>query len=305
MSAPVSPRAPAGAIYDTGYGHYSGERRGVTYAMRSVAIQAVLRVLGIRRPLRNKIIPTITVFLCFVPAIVFIGVAVLIPDEIRSALIEEPSASMYADYYGTIVLALVLFASFSGPEILCPDRRTGMLGLYLASPLDRNRYLVGKSIGIATVLGIVTIGPPLLLLIGYVVVGSGPDGPIGVLSMLVRIVVAGAVISALYTSLSMAVSSVAKRNGAATAAIVVIMLSSVALTGALVEGAGADDHVALVNLLTLPLEVVYRVYGESSVEDDQILNRLSTGAVVGAYVGWVAVFSTFVWWRYRRLDVTR
>jgi hypothetical protein len=297
--------AQSGAIYDTGFRHYDGERRAVSYAMRSVAIQGVQRVLGIRRPLRSKIVPAITVFLTFVPAIVFIGIAVVVPASIRESLLEDPDASMYTEYYGTIVLALVLFAAFSGPEILCPDRRTGMLGLYLASPLDRDRYLIAKSIGVASVLGIVTIGPPLLLLTGYVLAGVGPDGPVGVAVVLARIVVAGVVVSALYTSLSMAVSSVTTRNAAATAAIAVILFTSVALTEALVEGAGADPHVALANLLGLPIELVFRIYGESDPNTDATLSEPSTAAVVAAYAGWVGAFALFVRWRYQRLDVTR
>jgi ABC-2 type transport system permease protein len=304
MNDPYGPDA-AGAIYDTGYHHYDGERLGVSAAIRSVAIQSIQRVLGIRRPTRSKIVPAVTVFITFVPAIVYVGFAVVAPEEFRRELLQQPDASLYAGYYGSIVLALVLFTAFSGPEILCPDRRTGMLGMYLASPLDRDRYLLAKGLGVTSVLAIVTIGPPLLLLAGYTTVGLGPDGPLDFLLMLVRIVIAGAVVAALYTTLSLAVASVTTRNAAATAAIVVILFTSIILTGALVEGAGANDHVALVNLLTLPLEVVYRVYGENSAENDEVLSRLSTPAVVGAYLAWTLGFAAFVRFRYQRLDVTR
>ena len=64
----------------------------------------------------------------------FVGVAALIDDpRVRRDVI--PS---YGQYYGFIVSALIVFAAFVAPEALCPDRRTGLLGLYLASPLTRD-----------------------------------------------------------------------------------------------------------------------------------------------------------------------
>ena len=54
------------------------------------------------------------------------------------------SCPTYGEYYGFIISALIVFASFVAPEALCPDRRTGMLGLYLASPLTRDTYVLSK-----------------------------------------------------------------------------------------------------------------------------------------------------------------
>ena len=65
----------------------------------------------------------------------------------------------------------------SAPEVLCPDRRTGMLGLYLASPLTRDTYLLAKAAAVAGAARLVTLGPPLLLLVAFILQGLGPDGP--------------------------------------------------------------------------------------------------------------------------------
>ena len=61
----------------------------------------------------------------------------------------------YGEYYGFIVSAIIVFVAFVAPEVLCTDRRTGMLGLYLASPLTRDTYLLAKAIAVAVVLATV------------------------------------------------------------------------------------------------------------------------------------------------------
>ena len=93
----------------------------------------------------------------------------------------------------------MIFTSFVAPEVLCTDRRTGMLGLYLASPLDRNTYLVSKAAAVASVLAVVTTGPQLLMLVAYALIGDGPGGPLDYVVVVLRILLAGLTMSALYT----------------------------------------------------------------------------------------------------------
>ncbi len=302
--------APSGArIIEGGYRRYEGARTGRTGAVRSVALHTAQRALGLRRAGRYKILPVLAALLAYVPAIVYAGLAVLLPDSLLdttggiSGSGEVSLLPTYAEYYFFITSAIVVFAAFVAPEVLCTDRRTGMLGLYLASPLTRSTYLLSKAVSVMGVLAIVTLGPPLFLLIAYVLVGTGPEGPVDVLLFFVRIVAAGVLVSAFFGSLSMAVSSLTDRKAAASAAIVVTLLLSGVVTASLVEGANASPQLLLANLFVLPFEAVVRIFGEAT-EDPQY-GQLSAVQVIGATAAWCVAFSGVVVARYRSIEVTR
>ncbi|MCB9372616.1 MAG: ABC transporter permease subunit [Microthrixaceae bacterium] len=289
----------AARILEGGYRRYDGVRSGARGAVESVALHTAQRALGLRRAARFKVLPVLAAVLAYVPAIVYAGLAVLLPGD----LTENGVLPTYAQYYFFITAAIVVFTAFVAPEVLCTDRRTGMIGLYLASPLTRTTYLVAKATAVLGVLAVVTLGPPLFLLLAYVLVGSGPDGPVSVAAFVLRIVAAGTLLSAFFGSLSMAVSSITDRKAAASAAVVILLLLSAVVTNSLVEAAGASPTLLLANLFELPFEAVVRVFGEPS--DNPELGRLATPVVVGATVAWTLAASALVWLRYRALEVTR
>src|SRR5439155_23807774 len=175
----VGRRVPGGRvvsdarIIDQGYRPYEGPRRGRAGAVRSLAWHSVLRALGLRRTPWAKILPFASVVIAYLPAAVFVGVAVLVPKRVRDQANVLPT---YHGYYGFITAAIVLFVALVGPEVLCSDRRNGMLGLYLASPLDRGSYLFAKVLAVLPVLGLVTLGPPLVPLVGLTIANAGPEG---------------------------------------------------------------------------------------------------------------------------------
>ena len=124
--------------------------------------------MGLRRPARYKALTFLVVLIAYLPAAVFVGLAAFLPHQLRGQL---PKLS---DYYGFVTAAIVLFVAFVAPESLCPDRRYRTLGLYLASPLDRLAYLRAKAQAIVMILGLVTLGPPLLMLVGLSLQNAGP-----------------------------------------------------------------------------------------------------------------------------------
>lgn len=287
-------------ILDRGYRAYEGPRTGTRGAVGALVVHSIQRALGLKRSFWQKVLPAIAVFIAYVPAIVFVGLAVFVRDTLLENAELVPG---YADYYGFVSAAIVVFTAFVAPELLCTDRRTGMLGLYLASPLTRTSYLLAKGIAVVALLALVTLGPTLLMLVGLTIVGVGPDGPVELLAVLGRIVLAGAAVALLPATLSLAVASTTTRRAAASAAIIVILIGSTAVSGALVDGTGASPLLFCLDLFSLPFEVVSRIYDESS--GILAARTLTTATVVGAYAAWTVAFATFTWLRYRRLTVTR
>ena len=284
-------------IFEQGYRRYDGPRLGVDASIRSLAIHSALRALGLRRTFWAKLAPIATVLIAYLPAAVFVGIAALIPDSITDEVDAIPE---YADYFGTISAAIVLFVAVVGPEVLCSDRKNGMLGVYLASPLTRETYLLAKVLAVLPVLALVTLGPQLLLLIGRTLVDAGPNSVGAFLTLLLRAVASGIVVSVLYTSISLAAASLTDRRAVASAGVILTLLVSSAVTSALVEGADSDRRLYLLNLLVLPFELVQRIYGEAGSEPS-----LETAALATAVVSWVAASAAVVVWRYRKLTITR
>lgn len=292
----MSDAAPRSArILDRGYRRYRGPRTGVRGAVLTLVRHSIQRSLGLRRSTWAKVLPIASVLISYVPAIVFIGLVALLPD-VDATEIELPS---YGEYFPFIQAAITLFIAFVGPEVLCTDRRTGMLGIYLASPLRRDTYLAAKAGATAAVLSLVTIGPPLLMLVAYVIQGVGPDGPAGVAAAFARIVGAGLLLSLLYTAVSLGVASLTDRKAFATAALLLLTVVSSLFLSVLVEAARLPDAFHAFSLITGPFTLVELIHGERTELDISLAMALlgtTTWTVVGA-----AVCRT----RYQLLQVTR
>jgi ABC-2 type transport system permease protein len=283
-------------IIDRGYRPYDGPRLGPAGAVRSLIRHTAQRVMGLRRPIAYKVLPMLSLAIAYVPAIVFVGLAALIKNtEVRRTFL--PS---YGQYYGFVVSALIVFASFVAPEALCPDRRTGMLGMYLAAPLTRTSYIASKVGAVLGLLTLATLGPPLLMVVAFILQNQGPDGPLGVVKLLGRVIVSGALVAAIYTAVSLGISSLTDRRAIASAATLLTIVGTGAISGVLVNGIGLSQWLFVFDLTGAPFELVRRVYGEIGG-----LTDTPTVALVAANLGWIVLGAGTIWLRYRRIEVTK
>ena len=281
-------------LFDLGYRGYDGPRERPARAIPILAVFTMRRVLGLGRGGRHKVLPAITLAIAYLPALVSVAVAAIVdvlePDDLIS----------YGNYTFFIGSALALFAALVAPEALCPDRRTGMLGLYLAGPLDRNRYLLAKGIGVLAVMLLITVGPMLFMFGANVLAGFGPsagDTPLLVL----RIFASGIATALLYVSLSMAVSSFTTRRAAAAVGVVLLLLLPLTVIEGAIESADAPNALALLNFPIVAADLAFRIFGEVP-DDNGPIEALSTWAVAGG-LGAAVVAGAFVcWYRYRRIE---
>jgi ABC-2 type transport system permease protein len=289
----VTAEAGDARIFDRGYRRYEGERAPVRGAIFTLYLASLQRILGLRRGAKSKILPVLTIAISYLPAISFIGIASLLPGKLTGAL---PN---YNEYYGFIITAIVLFVAFVAPEALCPDRRYKILGVYLASPLNRTSYVIAKLLSVLTVLSIVTIGPMLLLAIARTLLDIGPalkDLPL----LLLRIVASGTVVSLFFGCLSLAISSMTDRKGFASAGFVLLTIVTQAVGGILGFNHFELRKVgALISIVVSPIELVQRIFGASPAVS------ASTPVVAAVVFGITIASGIVLFLRYKRLEVTR
>jgi ABC-2 type transport system permease protein len=296
-------------IFEPGYRPYRGVRLGVAHSVWALARHTTERIMGLKRPARYKVLPFAAVAIAYLPAIAFIGVVAIVPNgRVRlSSFIPGPG-----HYYGFITAAIILFAALAAPEALCPDKRSGFLGVYLASPLNRSTYLLAKAIAVVSVLLLVTLGPPLLLLIGLSLQNAGPSDFGAFMETLGRIVVTGVALSLMFGAISLAIPSLTDRRALASAGSLLLILGSGAIAMVLVFGLNAPKNLLALAISRLPFELALRIYGLPGLATGPksqfgfpTSTPLSTSVVIAASIVVTVVAAVVTWWRVVGTEVTK
>ena len=214
-------------VFDLGYQYYEGPREGRSRARWAVYVNGLRTALGIGRGPMAKVLAILMFVAAMAPAVIFAVIASL-ADPLTDVL---PS---HADYYEIISIILFLFAAIIGPELLCPDRRNGVISLYLVRPMTPTDYVAGRWLAFFTVTIILVYSGQLVLLAGLVLSSADPgeylkdnwlDIP--------RILGAGLVVSLFVATVPLAVAAFTDRRAYAAAFVIGLFIITVTVAAVL------------------------------------------------------------------------
>ncbi len=288
--------ARSGSIYDLGYRRYDGPRLGRQHAVFALYLYSLRGAFGIGRRTSSKIIPIVITVIAFLPALIQLGVAAIISDDVDVIRPEN--------YFGFVQVPVALFCAAIAPEITGRDMRQRTLSLYFSRALLRRDYALAKLAAFATALTVLTLAPQALLLLGNgLATNNLGDYVSDNWEDLPRTVASGVAIAVAMGAVAMAIAGQTARRAYATIAVVAWFLVTWPITAILVlEVGGAGRAAALLS----PFDFVYGatmwVFGvtpeRDSVQDVAGIPLWGYGAALVAYA---AGGTAFVIRRFERI----
>lgn len=295
----------SGTVFDIGYRPYTGRREGRSRSRRAVFNDGVRAALGLGRPARAKILPWF--FIGLLPAIALImamiaGAAERLGGEGAAERLNLPS---HSDFYGIASIIVFVFAALVAPELLCRDRREGVIHLYLVRPLTGSDYIVSRWLAFFSVMVAALWLPQFILFLGL---SMGDRVPLVYLQQhwldVPRFLAAGIAMAAYITTLAMLTASFTSRRAYATVFLVGLFAITTPFTiGLAEEVAGRGGQwISMFNLTNIPVHVNDVIFGEASeITEDAPARLLGPAILTSWWLAWTVIPSAVLWWRYRRL----
>ncbi len=304
-----------GEVFDLGYRSYDGPREGRGRAYKALWVNGVRTTLGIGRGWGAKIMPGLLFFFVVILALGFV-----IGGEDHSS------------YYSAISIILLLFAAIVAPELLCPDRRDRVIGLYLVRPLTVTDYVAARWLAFLSVTLPLVLAGQVVLFVGGTL---GAPEPLEYLRDnwrdVPRFLLAGLVIAVYTTTLPLAVSAFTPRRAYAAALVVGVFFISLAVVGILTSEqavGGGDCEVVIMDgeevsntcaeylvgdaarwygLLSfgeVPSFVNGHIFTETPDQGaPKAVHELHAAIPIAWYALLTCALGLALWWRYRRIDL--
>lgn len=228
----------AGSIYDLGYRRYDGARLGRRHSVLSLYFYTLRGAFGLGRRSSSKIIPIAVAIIAFIPALIQLGIAAIIPAQFE---IIKPE-----NYYDYVQVIVALFCAAVAPEIVGRDQRTRTLSLYFSRALQRRDYALAKLASFVTALLLLTLLPQAVLFLGSMLAANDvPQFLKDDWRQLPRIVLSGLLIASLMGALSLAIACQTSRRSYATVAVIALFLVTTPLANIFVRAAGGVGQFAV------------------------------------------------------------
>ena len=308
--------ASGGELFDLGYRRYEGPREGRMRARKAVFANGLRTTLGLGRGSLAKVLPISLFAAAMAPAVIL----ALIPSMAQG--LDLPG---HSDYYQIVSIILILFSAIMAPELLCPDRRDGVISLYLARPLTSTDYVVGRWLAFFAITLLIVYSGQVILLVGLILSAAEPldylrdnwlDIP--------RFIGAGFVVALFTTTVPLAVSAFTSRRAYAAAFVIGLYIISAAVGGILTaceeNGNGhararqgteqcepltgdAARWFGLVDVGRAPIHVSDMIFGaENDSQVSRQVEKLPDVVPVSWYLLLTAGPGFVLWWRYRRIE---
>ena len=308
----------AGELYDLGYQHYQGPREGRMRARKAVFVDGFRTTLGLGHGPLAKVLPILLFGAAMAPA----AIMAIIASQTQG-LLDLPD---HADYYEIVSIILIIFSAIIAPELLCPDRRNGVISLYLVRPLTITDYVMGRWLAFFTITLLLVYSGQVVLLAGLILSAADPWDYIRENWLdIPRILGAGLLVAIFITTLPLAVSAFTNRRAYAAAFVIGVFIISVVTADILTDCDESDGGrqlsaegtrqcesltgdaakwIGLVDIGRVPTNVNDMIFGAEDVGlNSQLIGELPRIVPIGWYVLLTGGLAFVLWARYKRLSV--
>ena len=313
--------APEGQLFDLGYQNYHGPREGRARARKALFVNGIRTSFGIGRGAWAKVLHILFFCAVMAPAVVFIIIATT-TERVIGVPVSVPG---HADYYEIVSLVLLLFSAIIAPELLCPDRRSGVITLYLVRSLTFTDYVVGRWAAFFVVSLMFIYAGQTLLLVGLTMSAIEPlDYLRDNWADIPKFLAAGLVIAVMTTTVPLAVAAFTTRRVYAAAFVIGLWLISASVAGILLSGiedgaevdsdgnsesvtllrdSGLAPLAGLIDIGSAPIHISDMIFGKTD-NDNPVMRqvaKLPDIAPILWYIVVVGVPGFLLWDRYRRI----
>lgn len=215
-----------GEVFDRGYAHYDGPRRGRRGAITSLIGYSMKRAMGIRKSWTAKVMPFILYVAATIPLIVIIGIAAVLRSigdlDAVQQMMGEQGIGGYTSYFTFIFTMLGLFVAICAPEMICVDRHERTLPLYFSRAINRVDYVSAKIVAMTLLAMTMTALPGAILWLGYQLTEENTrQAMVDNIGDLGKVLILGFLTSLMYGTIGLMISSFTNRKGIAIAGILI------------------------------------------------------------------------------------